>query len=127
MKTQQLDSVSEATTTELSGQEPCFDLNRVRYSISRARGQSSVPFNHEALAELETELCGYIGCLLPTAREAADKLRHGTEWHQRLARLDGIKRQVEQGLGEGVLSAHVQVQQLALGCQWLIEHGGQQQ
>ncbi|MFI7099919.1 DUF6415 family natural product biosynthesis protein [Streptomyces sp. NPDC050161] len=123
MKTQDLDSASEATAAELAGHESPLDFDGVRYSISRARGQSSVPFNHGALITLESELCGYIGRLLPAAREAAGKLpRDSAEWHRRISRLNGIELQVEQGLGEGVLSAHVQVQQLARDCRWLIDH-----
>ncbi|MEU8784340.1 DUF6415 family natural product biosynthesis protein [Streptomyces sp. NPDC048637] len=126
MTTQQRASACEATAADLNGQD--LDLNSVRYAISRARGQSSAPLNHEALTELETELCGYIGSLLPTAKAAVDKLWHGgIAWHQQISRLDGIERQVGQGLGTGVLSAHVQVQQLAKDCQWLIDHQGQQQ
>ncbi|MGX1852071.1 DUF6415 family natural product biosynthesis protein [Streptomyces sp. NPDC055299] len=100
----------------------------MRYTISRARGQSSVPLHHDELTELESELRGHIDRLLPAVRESVDKLWHGgTVWHQRISRLDGIERQVGQGLGAGVLSAHVQVQLLAKDCQWLIDHQGQQQ
>ncbi|MEU3986767.1 DUF6415 family natural product biosynthesis protein [Streptomyces platensis] len=126
MTTHQRVSACEATATDLKGQD--LDLNTVRYAISRARGQSSAPLNHEALTELEAELCTYIDRLLPAAKEAVAKLWHGgTAWHQQISRLDGIEHQVGQGLGAGVLSAHVQVQQLAKDCQWLINHQGQQQ
>lgn len=128
MKAQQKASAGEATATELAGQEPSLDLNTVRYAISRARGQSSLPLDHLALSGLETELCGYIARMLPPARKAAHKLwQGGIARHERTARLDGIERQVEQGLSEGVLSAHVQVQQLAKDCQWLLDHRGQPQ
>ncbi|WP_328547701.1 DUF6415 family natural product biosynthesis protein [Streptomyces platensis] len=126
MTTHQRVSACEATATDLKGQD--LDLNTVRYAISRARGQSSAPLNHEALTELEAELCNYIDRLLPAAKEAVAKLWHGgTAWHQQISRLDEIEHQVGQGLGAGVLSAHVQVQQLAKDCQWLINHQGQQQ
>ncbi|PJJ03700.1 hypothetical protein BX264_4090 [Streptomyces sp. 2333.5] len=124
MKPQQLESAGEATATNLNG----IDLDTVRFTISRARGQSNVPLHYGELTELESELCGYIDRLLPSAKGAVDKLWHGgIAWHQRISRLDGIERQVGQGLGTGVLSAHVQVQQLAKDCQWLIDHQGQQQ
>ncbi len=87
-----------------------------------------MPLRHAELTELEAELCGHIHRLLPAAKAAVDKLWHGgAAWHQQISRLDGIERQVGQGLGAGVLSAHVQVQQLAKDCQWLIDHQGQQQ
>ncbi|MGW7249014.1 DUF6415 family natural product biosynthesis protein [Streptomyces decoyicus] len=121
-KPQQLESAGEATATSHARRAP-LDLNTVRYTISRARGQSSAPLNHEALTELETELSSYINRLMPAAKEAVAKLWHGgTAWHQQISRLDGIERQVRQGLGAGALSAHVQVQQLAKDCQWLIDH-----
>ncbi|MFG2863188.1 DUF6415 family natural product biosynthesis protein [Streptomyces sioyaensis] len=126
MTTDQRVSAGEATATDPNGND--LDLDTVRYTISRARGQSSVPLHYAELTELETELCGYIGRLLPAAKKAVDKLWHGgIAWHQRISRLDGIERQVGQGLGTGVLSAHVQVQQLAKDCQWLIDHQEQQQ
>lgn len=87
-----------------------------------------MPLHYDELTELEAELCSFIDRLLPTAKETTDKLWHGgTAWHQQISRLDGIERQVGQGLGTGALSAHVQVQQLAKDCQWLIDHQGQQQ
>ncbi|WP_432001493.1 DUF6415 family natural product biosynthesis protein [Streptomyces sioyaensis] len=126
MTTQQRSSAGEAPAMDLHGQD--LDLDTVRYTISRARGQNSVPLHYAELSQLESELCSYISRLLPTAKEAVDKLWHGgTVWHQRISRLDGIERQVGQGPGPGVLSAHVQVQQLAKDCQWLIDHQGQQQ
>lgn len=126
MTTRQRSSAGEAPAMDLHGQD--LDLDTVRYTIGRARGQSSVPLHYDHLAELEAELCGYINRLLPTAKKTADGLWHGgTAWHQQISRLDGIERQVGQGLGSGVLSAHVQVQQLAKDCQWLIDHQGQQQ
>ncbi|MYT17001.1 hypothetical protein YWIDRAFT_06593 [Streptomyces sp. SceaMP-e96] len=119
-------AADEATATDLNGRD--LDLGIVHDTISRARGQSSVPLNYDELSKLEAELCGYIAQLLPPAKKAVDKLWHGgTAWHQQISRLDGIERQVGQGLGTGVLSAHVQVQQLAKDCQWLIDHQGQQQ
>ncbi|MFD5737071.1 DUF6415 family natural product biosynthesis protein [Streptomyces sioyaensis] len=126
MTTQQRPSAGEAPAMDLHGQD--LDLDTARYTISRARGQSSVPLHYDELTGLESELCSYIHRLLPAAKKAVDKLWHGgIAWHQRISRLDGIERQVGQGLGTGVLSAHVQVQQLAKDCQWLIDHQGQQQ
>lgn len=123
MTMRQRAAVDKATAWDLNGQ----DLDAMRYTISRARGQSSVPLRYDELTELESELRGHIDRLLPTTREAVDRLWHGgTVWHQQISRLDGIERQVGQGLGTGVLSAHVQVQQLAKDCQWLLDHQRQQ-
>ncbi|MFI7102648.1 DUF6415 family natural product biosynthesis protein [Streptomyces sp. NPDC050161] len=72
------------------------------------------------LAELEQELRAHIARLLPNARESVSRLRHGGEAHRLTARLDAIAHQARQGLGPGPLSAHVQVQQLARDCAWLL-------
>ncbi|MFI2257456.1 DUF6415 family natural product biosynthesis protein [Streptomyces tubercidicus] len=125
MTTQQRASVGEEAATVLNGKG--LDLDKVRCTISRARGQSSVQLHYDELTALESELRGYIAQLLPAVKNAVDKIWHGaTAWHQQVSRLDGIERQAGQGLGTGVLSAHVQVQQLAKDCQWLIDHQGQQ-
>ncbi|MCB5908184.1 DUF6415 family natural product biosynthesis protein [Streptomyces pinistramenti] len=73
------------------------------------------------LAGLERELRAHIAHLLPDARESINRLRHGgVEAHRMATRLDAITHQTRQGLGPGPLSAHVQVQQLARDCQWLL-------
>lgn len=39
---------------------------------------------------------------------------------RRRARLDGIRHQTSVGLGDGLISAQVQVRALATDCQWLL-------
>lgn len=64
---------------------------------------------------------GHIALLLPEVRGSARKLwPNSIEAHRLKARLDGIERQTGQGLGQGTLSAHVQVHQLARDCQYLL-------
>ncbi|QRX91169.1 DUF6415 family natural product biosynthesis protein [Streptomyces noursei] len=74
-----------------------------------------------ALTHLEEELSGHIALLLPEVRESARRLWPSSiEAHRLEARLDSIERQLSRGLGQGVLSAHIQVHQLARDCQYLL-------
>ncbi|MCB5909826.1 DUF6415 family natural product biosynthesis protein [Streptomyces pinistramenti] len=67
-------------------------------------------------------LRGHIALLLPVVRGAAEHLWHGSiQAHRLMARLDGIENQTKQAPGPGTLAAHVQVQQLARDCQWLLD------
>ncbi|MFJ3955380.1 DUF6415 family natural product biosynthesis protein [Streptomyces libani] len=91
--------------------------------VQALRGSSAKPGQ---LVDLELLLRGHIAELLTEAKAAADLMWRGSmEWSLLMGRLSGIRFQADRGLGEGVLSAHVQIAQLALDCQWLLdEYGG---
>ncbi|WP_399123440.1 DUF6415 family natural product biosynthesis protein [Streptomyces sp. N2A] len=73
------------------------------------------------LADAEEELRGHVALLLSEARKAARHLELGSIEAQRLKdRLEAVERNAQQGLGDGRLSAHVQVRQLARDCQYLL-------
>ncbi|QHC25778.1 DUF6415 family natural product biosynthesis protein [Streptomyces sp. GS7] len=75
------------------------------------------------LAEVAEDLRGHVELLLVEARERAGcQSPTGCEVHHITARFDGIEQQTRRGLGDGALSAHVHVHQLARDCQWLLAH-----
>ncbi|MFJ9417833.1 DUF6415 family natural product biosynthesis protein [Streptomyces sp. NPDC101227] len=98
-----------------------IDADTIRGTIRRALQLGSGRLDLSSMVMLEEELRGHIALLLPEAREAAHRRwPAGGESHQRRARFDGIEQQMKQGLGEGPLSAHVQVQQLTKDLQYLL-------
>ncbi|MEC4014781.1 DUF6415 family natural product biosynthesis protein [Streptomyces sp. H27-D2] len=98
------------------------DRDTVKKTISHGLTERSAPLRIEELAGLEQLLRGHIHLLLPEVEAKVDRMRHGgREWYAHRARLDGIRRQVDQGLGAGLLSAQRQVRQLARDCRWLLE------
>lgn len=98
-----------------------LDAETIGETICRALCLGTAPFDSAVLVGLEEELRGHIGLLFPEVRDAAGRIWRGsTEWHRRIARLDGVERQVKQGISDAPLAAHIQVQQLARDCQWLL-------
>ncbi|MEC4019404.1 DUF6415 family natural product biosynthesis protein [Streptomyces sp. H27-D2] len=98
------------------------DRDTIQKTIGRGLTERSAPLRYEELAELEQLLRGHIHLLLPAVEAKVDRMWHGgREWYGHRARLDGIRRQVEQGLGVGLISAQLQVHQLARDCRWLLE------
>ncbi|MEU9126458.1 DUF6415 family natural product biosynthesis protein [Streptomyces sp. NPDC048506] len=95
-----------------------IDADTIGETIRRALWVGAGRPDLDTLAGLEEMLRGHIALLLPDAREAARR-RWSTD-HQLITRLNGIERQMNQGLGSGALSAHVQVHQLARDCQYLL-------
>lgn len=108
--------------------EPPIDVAAIDATISRALRVNAGRLDVKVLGDLEEELRGHIGLLLPEARAEAGRIWHGSiEWHRQTTRLDGIERQARQGLGDTPLAAHIQVQQLARDCRWLVTlHTGRQ-
>ncbi|MFI1736564.1 DUF6415 family natural product biosynthesis protein [Streptomyces sioyaensis] len=97
------------------------DVEAISATIRRALCLGSGRPEPDALTELEEELRGHIALLLPEVRESARRLwPNSVDAHRLKARLDGIERQTRQGLGQGTLSAHVQIHQLARDCQYLL-------
>ncbi|MFE0378325.1 DUF6415 family natural product biosynthesis protein [Streptomyces inhibens] len=108
-------------TVAAAGDALPIDAETISATIRRALRSGSGRPDLGALAELEEDLSGHIALLLPEARQSARRLFHGNiEAHRLTARLDSIERQTRQGLGGGALAAHVQVNQLARDCQWLL-------
>ncbi|WP_432093574.1 DUF6415 family natural product biosynthesis protein [Streptomyces sp. bgisy100] len=101
-----------------------IDGAAVHDAIDRALRTSTGRIDTDELTDLEVLLRGHITSLLPAAEAVTDRLWRGSlAWYTRRARLDGIRRQAEQGLGDGPLAAHIQVTALAHDCQWLLaEH-----
>ncbi|MFH8559100.1 DUF6415 family natural product biosynthesis protein [Streptomyces celluloflavus] len=101
---------------------PAANPAAIRNTIDRAHGLLAVSLTMDALAALEKLPRGHIVVLLPYARAAGGCLRTRHDAHRLYtARIDTIERQAEHGLGAGALSAHVQVMELARGCDWLLE------
>ncbi|WP_435604419.1 DUF6415 family natural product biosynthesis protein [Streptomyces sp. bgisy130] len=105
----------------VTGQQP-IDVATIRASIARAQTLRRESPELDELVELEALLRGHIEVLLPEVQAAYDRLWRGSVgWSRGAGRLSGVRFQVRQGLGEGVVSAHVQVNQLARDCQWLLD------
>ncbi|MFF8308524.1 DUF6415 family natural product biosynthesis protein [Streptomyces lydicus] len=97
------------------------DQDTIAATISRALRTGSGPLNLDAMGDVAEGLRGHIALLLPLAREEAGRLWPGSiEAHRLRARLDGIEQQYRRPLAPAPLAAHVQVQQLARDCQWLL-------
>jgi hypothetical protein len=100
-----------------------IDVVIIDATISRALRENAGRLDLKRLAELEEELRGHIALLLPGARDAADSISSGSIELRRLnMRLDGIEQLVRRGLNGTPLAAHIQVQQLARDCQWLLQY-----
>ncbi|MFF4602718.1 DUF6415 family natural product biosynthesis protein [Streptomyces sp. NPDC001339] len=98
-----------------------IDRETISTTIQRALRVGSGRPAPGVLRDLEEELRGHIGLLLLEVRKPARYPEAGSiEEHRLKARLDGIERHTRQGLGQGALSAHVQVHQLARDCQYLL-------
>ncbi|MEC4017670.1 DUF6415 family natural product biosynthesis protein [Streptomyces sp. H27-D2] len=114
-------STGAAAGTTATDQRLTLDRDTIQKSIGHGLAERSAPLRIEELAQLEQLLRGHIHLLLPDVDAKVDRLWHGgTEWYRRRARLDGIRRQVDQGLGPGLLSAQLQIHQLARDCRWLL-------
>ncbi|MFF3762711.1 DUF6415 family natural product biosynthesis protein [Streptomyces sp. NPDC001922] len=101
-----------------------IDRATVQAAIDRALLTGTGRLDPDELTRLEATLREHITALLPAADAATDRLWRGSlAWYTRRARIDGIRHQAGQGLGDGPLSAHIQVTTLARDCQWLLaEH-----
>lgn len=98
------------------------DVDVIRETIAQAHELRDLSTATAELADVAERLRGHIGLLLPDAQAATDKLWHGSiEWSRSTGRLSGVRHQIKQGLGAGTLAAHVQVNQLARDCIWLLD------
>ncbi|MFG2226960.1 DUF6415 family natural product biosynthesis protein [Streptomyces sp. NPDC048644] len=97
------------------------DAETITATIDEARALRGLAAKAGDLDIVATTLRGHIALLLPEIRGVVDRLWHGSiETHRLTARLDGIENQAKQAPRPGTLAAHVQVQQLARDCQWLL-------
>ncbi|UQA91417.1 DUF6415 family natural product biosynthesis protein [Streptomyces halobius] len=111
---------STVMSADLSAPDP-IDEETIQSTIDRAQELRDASPCADELSELEEELRGHIARLLPEARKPTRHLGLGSiEEHRLTARLDAIERLTRQGPGQGALAAHVQVHQLARGCQYLL-------
>ncbi|RYJ26495.1 hypothetical protein CU044_3788 [Streptomyces sp. L-9-10] len=100
-------------------------LSAVQATIDQADAAGRGVGTRTDLAGIADQLQAHIKALLPAGRaHAAQMWRGDTSWYSLTARLDRIQNQIGEGLGEGVLGAHVQVRLLAVDCQWLLERYG---
>ncbi|MEU9500557.1 MULTISPECIES: DUF6415 family natural product biosynthesis protein [unclassified Streptomyces] len=113
---------SHTSTLGLKTSQAPIDVLTIEETIEGAHAlRGSSPTTGE-LADFETLLRGHIALLLPDSEADAAMFECGSfAWSRRMERLNGIRVQSEQGLGDGRLSAHVQVGQLARDCQWLLD------
>ncbi|TJZ55626.1 hypothetical protein FCH28_09820 [Streptomyces piniterrae] len=110
-----------AAPTAPAAEDP-IDVGTIEATIAAALRSGTSSMHAGEIVDLERMLRGHIALLLPSARQAAERLwRGGIDWHRRTARLDGIERQTRQGLGDSTFSGLVQVQLLARDCLWLLD------
>lgn len=107
--------------SESARPSPSGPDERIGETIIRALRASSGTPDAADLIDLEAQLHGHIARLIPSAREAVDRLWHGdTDWHLQVTRLDAIERQLDEHAGgrtgTGTLD-HVRI--LVRDCQWL--------
>ncbi|MER5971376.1 DUF6415 family natural product biosynthesis protein [Streptomyces sp. NPDC002055] len=108
---------TEATTA------PPVDEATIQATIDQALRTGTGRLDMDELTALEELLLGHIQLLLPDAEAATDRLWRGSiTWYTARARIDSIHHQVKQGLGNGPLAAHIQVDALARDCHWLLIH-----
>ncbi|MFF7410026.1 DUF6415 family natural product biosynthesis protein [Streptomyces lydicus] len=97
------------------------DAETISETIGQALRTGAGPIDLNEMAALAETLRGHIALLLIEARETASQLGHGTfEAHQTASRLGSIEKQFRRPLASLPLAAHVQVQQLARDCQWML-------
>ncbi len=100
---------------------PSVDEAAIQDTVVRSLRTATGRIDMDELRRLEQQLLAHIALLYPAADAATDRLWRGSiGWYTRRATLDGIRRQAEQGLGDGPLAAHIQVSALARDCQWLL-------
>ncbi|MEV6419907.1 DUF6415 family natural product biosynthesis protein [Streptomyces sp. NPDC051662] len=111
------------TADENTRQTP--NLSAVRATIDQADAVGRSVGTLADLTDIADQLQAHIEALLPAARAHAEQMWRGdTPWYSLTARLDRIQNQIGEGLGAGVLGAHVQVRLLAIDCAWLLERYG---
>jgi hypothetical protein len=81
---------------------------------------SGPPLPYDELVALEQALLLVIADLWATVDESEGQRPEAPGSARRRARLDGIRHQTSVGLGDGLISAQVQVRVLAADCEWLL-------
>lgn len=75
---------------------------------------------YEHVVELDERLRAEIERLIPVVQAQADKLnRGGTDWFSQQRVIDDARRTLQDGLGQGLRSAALQVHELARQCRAL--------
>lgn len=88
------------------------DVATIRATAERALTVGPSP-RYEQLEELEHLLHGHLKLLLPIAEAAVNALDRGTvEWYGQRTVLDTARGHMDEGMGEGLVSARVHVRQL---------------
>ncbi|MCW7987273.1 hypothetical protein XF35_18885 [Streptomyces platensis subsp. clarensis] len=99
-----------------------IDVVTIEETIALALGVCRGRPQVSTLVDLEAQLRGHIALLREPAREAADRMWHGsTKWHRHITRLDGVERQTKQELNPHPFGALIEVQLMARDCQWLLD------
>lgn len=99
-----------------------IDVATIRATIGRALDIGPAPSRAD-LVELEQLLRGHVQLLLPIAETAVGRLDRGTvDWWERRTRLSAVAETLRHGLGDGMLSARVQVTNLARDCRALLSY-----
>lgn len=93
--------------------------DEIQETVDRAL-QPGPPPPYEELVALEQTLLLIIAGLWATVDEFARQHPAAPGHTRRRARLNGIRQQTSVGLGDGLISAQVQVRVLAADCQWLL-------
>lgn len=80
---------------------------------------------YDRVLELDEALRAGLATLIPLVQAQADRLNRGTtDWYSRQRAVDDARRVLQDGLGEGLRSAALQVHELARQCGALARYAG---
>ncbi|MCM2580648.1 DUF6415 family natural product biosynthesis protein [Streptomyces meridianus] len=103
-----------------------IDAATIRASVERAATVTAVLPQYQDLVTLAQLLRGHLHLLLPDAQADTDRLNRGTAlWHQRQTTIDRTRRTLAEGMGHGLLSAAMHVQELGRACGFLLSWHGE--
>ncbi|UQA97460.1 DUF6415 family natural product biosynthesis protein [Streptomyces halobius] len=100
-----------------------IDVDRIALTIDHALAERRVLPPYEELTDLEQLLRRHIQLLLPVVQERTNGMDRGSAaWYERQAALDSVRHLVDRGMGNGLMSATVHVQELGRACRFLLDY-----
>ena len=98
-----------------------IDADTVRSTIARVSETRAVLPQYQDLVNLQQLLRGHLRLLLPLAQARANRLNRGsTLWYQRQTTIDRARLALDEGMGDGLRSAALHVQELSRHCEFLL-------